>query len=67
MTKEQSSHECVSSNVSWENEYLLTVILTLEVETYVLNASCRLHVVDIYATLFKNPSMHKTLQLSVYL
>jgi hypothetical protein len=60
MTKLQSGHEFVSSNSSRENEYLQTisVTLTLKVGTWVFIKTHRLDVVDIYALLFWNPSMH---------
>jgi hypothetical protein len=51
MTKLQCGHECVSLNSSRENEYLQTIsmTLTLKVGTWVLVATCRLDVEDIYA------------------
>jgi hypothetical protein len=51
MVKLQSGHECVSSNSSRENAYFQTinVTLTLKVGAWVLVATCRLDVEDIYA------------------
>jgi hypothetical protein len=51
---------CIFKLFSREFEYLQTisVTLTLKVGTWVFVATCRLDVVDIYAKLFQNPSMH---------
>jgi hypothetical protein len=61
MTKLEAGHECVPSNSSQEKiEYLQTisVTLTFKVGTLVLEATCRLDVVDNYTMLFSNLSMH---------
>jgi hypothetical protein len=59
MAKLNSGYESVSSNSPRMNEYLQTicVTLTLEVGSSVLDAICRLDVLDIRAKLFNNPSM----------
>jgi hypothetical protein len=54
MTKLQPGHECVLSKSYCENVYIqtLSVTLTFEIGTWVLNVTRRLNVVDIYAKLF---------------